>query len=45
MVKLQLIVEGGKASASPQMAQTLGPMKIPIQEVVGKINEKTAAFQ
>ena len=45
MTKLQLIVEGGKATPNPQMAQTLGPMKIPLNEVLAKINEKTAALQ
>jgi large subunit ribosomal protein L11 len=45
MTKIQLIVEGGKATTTPQLAQTLGPMKIPLNEVIGKVNEKTAAFQ
>lgn len=45
MTKLQLIVDGGKATTTQAMAQTLGPMKIPLNEVLAKINEKTAAFQ
>mgnify|MGYP001610878023 CR=1 FL=1 len=45
MTKLQLIVDGGKAVSNQAIAQTLGPMKIPINEVLSKINEKTAAFQ
>ncbi len=45
MTKIQLIVDGGKAAASPQLAQTLGPMKINIQEVLSKVNEKTAVFK
>ena len=45
MAKLSLMVDGGKASPTPQVAQTLGPMKIPINEVMNKINEKTAALQ
>ncbi len=45
MTKIQLIVEGGKATPTPQIAQTLGPMKIPINEVISKVNEKTKAFQ
>lgn len=45
MAKIQLIVEGGKASVTPQLAQTLGPLKIPLNEVVGAINEQTASFQ
>ena len=44
MVKIKIIVEGGKASTSPAMAQTLGPMKINLGEVIGSINEKTKAF-
>lgn len=45
MAKLQLIVEGGKASPTPQVAQTLGPMKINISEVMTKINEATKNFK
>lgn len=45
MTKLQLIVEGGKATPTAAIAQTLGPMKIPINEVISKVNEKTKAFQ
>ncbi len=45
MTKLQLIVDGGKATTTPAMAQTLGPMKIPLNEVLAKINDKTKAFQ
>ncbi len=43
-ITLDLIVEGGKASAGPQMGTTLGPLKINISDVVNKINEKTKAF-
>jgi large subunit ribosomal protein L11 len=42
--KIQLMVEGGKATASPQMAQSLGPKGINIKEVLAKINEKTKEF-
>lgn len=42
---VEIMVEGGKATASAQMAQTLGPMKINIQEVLKAINEKTANFK
>ncbi len=45
MAKIQLIVEGGKASPTPQVAQTLGPMKINISEVMTKINEATKDFK
>ena len=42
--KMELIIEGGKASTTPQMAQTLGPMKINMSEVIKNINEKTSNF-
>ena len=42
--KLDLIVEGGKASTTPQLAQKLGPLKINISEVIKKINDKTSSF-
>ncbi len=45
MVKIQLMIEGGKATATPALAQSIGPMKIPINEVIKSINDKTAAFQ
>ncbi len=45
MTKLQLMIEGGKAAPNAQIAQTLGPMKIPINEVINKINEKTKSLQ
>ena len=43
--KVQIMVEGGKASASPQMAQSLGPKGINIKDVLAQINEKTKNFQ
>ena len=42
--KLDLIVEGGKATTTPQLAQKLGPLKINISEVMKKINDKTSSF-
>ncbi len=42
--KLDLIVEGGKAISTPQLAQKLGPLKINISEVIRKINDKTNNF-
>jgi len=41
---VDLMVEGGKASAGPQMGQTLAPLGINIQEIIDSINEKTASF-
>jgi large subunit ribosomal protein L11 len=42
--KLDLIVEGGKSTTTPQLAQKLGPLKINISEVMKKINDKTSSF-
>ncbi len=42
--KMDLIVEGGKATTTPQLAQKLGPLKINISEVIKKINDKTSNF-
>lgn len=43
-VTLDLLVDGGKASAGAQMGTTLGPLKINIGDVVNAINEKTKDF-
>ena len=43
--KIQLMIDGGKASVSPQLAQSLGPKGINIGEVINKINEKTTHFK
>jgi len=42
--KVQIMVDGGKAAASPQMAQSLGPKGINIKDVLAQINEKTKHF-
>lgn len=42
---IDLLVEGGKAATSQQMAQSLGPKGIPIKDVLAKINEKTSNFK
>ena len=42
---IELLVEGGKATANQQMATKLGPMGINIKDVLAKINEKTASFK
>ncbi len=43
--RVQIMVEGGKAAATPQMAQSLGPKGINIKDVLAQINEKTKNFQ
>lgn len=44
MKTIDVIVEGGKASAGPPIGPALGPMGINAGQVVAKINEETKAF-
>jgi large subunit ribosomal protein L11 len=41
---IDVIVDGGKATAGPPLGPALGPMGINAGEVVAKINEATKAF-
>ena len=41
---IEVLVEGGKATAAPPLGPALGPMGVNIGEVVGKINENTKVF-
>jgi len=41
---IEVLVEGGKATAAPPLGPALGPMGVNIGQVVGKINEKTRIF-
>lgn len=41
---IEVLVDGGKASAGPPLGPALGPMGVNIMEIVGAINEKTKAF-
>ncbi len=41
---VEVLVEGGKASAGPPLGPALGPLKVNIGEVVKAINEKTKPF-
>src|SRR3989338_8322975 len=41
---VEVMVEGGRATAAPPLGPALGPMGVNIGQVVGKINEKTKAF-
>jgi large subunit ribosomal protein L11 len=43
--KVDVMVEGGKASAGPAMGQAFGPLGVNIQDILAKINEKTADFK
>lgn len=43
--KIEMMVEGGKAAPGPEMGQKLGPLKIPIPNILKDINAKTEAFK
>ncbi len=43
--KIDMMVEGGAAKADASLSQKLGPLKINIQDVLKKVNEKTSAFK
>lgn len=43
--KVDVMIEGGKASAGPAMGQAFGPLGVNIQDILAKINEKTADFK
>ncbi|MGD1061120.1 MAG: 50S ribosomal protein L11 [Methanomassiliicoccales archaeon] len=42
---IEVLVEGGKASAGVPLGPALGPMGINVVQVVAKINEKTKGFE
>jgi len=42
---VDIIIEGGKASAGPQMGQAFGPLGVNIQGILDKINEKTSGMK
>ena len=43
--KVEVLVEGGKATAAPPLGPALGPLKVNIGQVVADINKKTADFK
>lgn len=43
--KIDVLIEGGKATAAPPLGPALGPMGVNIGDVVGQINAKTADFK
>ncbi len=45
MSKINILIEGGKATAGPPLGPALGPMGVNAGEVVAKINEKTKEFE
>ncbi len=42
---IDVLVEGGKATAGPPIGPALGPLGVNVGQVVAKINEKTASFE
>ncbi|RLI96791.1 MAG: 50S ribosomal protein L11, partial [Candidatus Aenigmatarchaeota archaeon] len=42
---IEVMVEGGKATAAPPLGPSIAPLKINVQAVVDKINEKTKEMQ
>ncbi len=42
---IDVLIEGGKATAAPPLGPALGPMKVNIGQVVADINKKTADFK
>src|SRR4030042_694131 len=42
--KLDVLVDGGKATPGPPLGPPLGPMGVNVIQVVNAINEKTKAF-
>lgn len=45
MEEVEVLVEGGKASAGPPIGPALGPLGLNVVEVVKKINEVTKDFE
>ncbi len=43
--KIEVLIEGGKATAAPPLGPALGPLKVNIGQVVADINKKTADFK
>lgn len=42
---IEVLIEGGKATAAPPLGPALGPLKVNIGQVVADINKKTADFK
>ncbi len=39
------LVEGGKATGGPPLGPALGPLGVPVNDIIKEINEKTKAFE
>jgi large subunit ribosomal protein L11 len=42
--KVEVLVDGGKASAGPPLGPALGPLGVNIGKIIGEINQKTKDF-
>ena len=42
---IEVLIEGGKATAAPPLGPKLGPLKVNIGQIVADINKKTADFR
>ncbi len=42
---VEVLVEGGKATAGPPLGPALGPLGVNIVQIVGEINKKTKSFE
>lgn len=45
MVKIEVLVEGGKATPAPPLGPKLGELKMNIPEVISEINKMTSSFK
>lgn len=43
--EIEVLVDGGEASAGPPLGPALGPTGVNVMEVVNEINEQTSAFE
>ncbi len=42
---IEILIEGGKATAAPPLGPALGPLGVNIGQIVSEINKKTASFK
>ncbi len=43
--KIQLMIEGGKATPTPEISQKIGPLGMNLNGIINSINEKTSEFK
>ena len=43
--KVEVMVEGGKATAAPPLGPALGPLGVPMQKIIDEINRKTGELK